>query len=770
MSYNNLFHSKYSTGQTIRLNTPSGPVLDACDGNLGALKGQERSIQAVMCDGASQDAQWRVFNIVDEHGFFLDHAAVYGAVSDDQATMLCVKYLSPSLKGVIHSATDISDNGLKTFLDGANTEHKTPFLLQSDAHMLDSLGTVSAVQWNEDCLASHDGRMSGVMLDMARCDVSGQLLEKMTAKEIADFLLDEHCTDFGMLDAMIIKNNQLDRVVEKIADALRMKNTEEFFVKNVTVIEPFKRQGVVNVGAIFEMSDSQTITVLFNNPDATPSKLTGTDILTSWKWMLNKRDVTAILQPRAVDAKKYPMIASRIFKLLAKNHGRFERAQLLKDRNLLLLNNLVDQLESGQSELLSLKGMIQTTQQEIDAETERKRQDAESALTGKEENPDDDSEESIIKKANALKDLLLSEHGFAINDMAKRSLNYSILETPSNNSLTIGTFTDDTNNGKWAISVWMGSDDNNKLKDIDTNQSIEQIAQQIIESDKQAIELTGDEFGDPADTATIRKAVKQAMLEINGQSYPCPALGADVEIRKSGTKKVIKFSADVRKLQAVAALKELLENAVKYDERPPYNAEEERNIKAYHFLHSAFILDEKSLVARFVVREDDKGHYHYDHTIHSDLANLLQGENAKSPLLDGLSTAVFPTAGVSQDELAGLTRLANCQLDISIESDQVNVNSMLDGALGDDSEILNMFITENEHNEHNVQNTQNNAPSVDEQFLNDVIAGTADMLADETGEKLETIGENLDEALADLFEQAVNAYTASALNNAKTIG
>jgi hypothetical protein len=54
---------------------------------------------------------------------------------------------------------------------------------------------------------------------------------------------------------------------------------------------------VANVGAIFEMSDSQKITVLFANPDSTPAKLSSDDVLTSWKWMLNKRDVTAILQP-----------------------------------------------------------------------------------------------------------------------------------------------------------------------------------------------------------------------------------------------------------------------------------------------------------------------------------------------------------------------------------------------------------------------------------------------------------------------------------------
>ncbi|OTG87872.1 hypothetical protein [Acinetobacter sp. ANC 3813] len=884
MIYPNIFIPEYKTGQTIRLTTPTGQMLDSCDGNLGKLKGYKREIKAVMCDGAEDSAQWRIFNLVNDNGYFLDHAAVYGAVSDSQAQMLCMKYLAPSFACKIHSHSDLTDNALKTFLDGANPTHLTPYLLQSDVEFLDSVGTSSAVQWDGETLISHNGLIANVMLDMARSDVSGQLVEQLTAKEAADFILDDQCS-FAMLDAMIIKNSQLDRVIEKMAEALRTKNTEEFFVKNVTLIEPFKRLGVVNVGAIFEMSDSQTLTVLFNNPDATPAKLTGADIITSWKWILNKRDVTAVLQPRAVDAKKYPMIAGRIFKLLAQNHDRFKRAQMMKNRDELLLNELVTQLESGQSEMSQLDGQIQDVQHEIDAESERKRLDAESAMAAAAgNNPDDTGNKTgnadnaefysddfnptaaenyqkilsngevlehyqdhldsmfqsrIIAVRNALRELgwdgekhkTLSKNGLSLSfdyvqkggggnivgmTLELKEVGFSYQDdlslTPEELAQKINDAEDQDMALQYAFNLLTKDDQAfiaqlkgkgmGKISMTDTgviaaSRTAEGEAESLNFTSENGLmtdfllrsmqfddvdslidtlqipevpQVTGAEFGDPNDTAAIRKAVKQAMLEMTGKSYPCPALGAEVEVRKNGTKKIIKFSADVRKLQAISALKELLENAVKYDERPPYNPEEEQNIKAYHFLHSAFLLNGESLIARFVVREDDKGHYHYDHTIHGDLVSLLgMAKNAKSPLLDGLSTAVFPTAGVSQDELAKLTRLANCQLDVSIENDQINVNSMLDGANGDDAEVLNMYIAKNEQDEQNVQmNNVSPEPSENEQFLNAVIAGTADMLADATGDKLEQIGENLDEALTDLFEQAVNAYTAAALNNAKS--
>lgn len=392
-----LFKAKFTTGQTIRLNTDGGTMLDSCAANIGVLQGKARTVAAILCDGATDQDQWQILNIVNDAGMFLDHVAIKGAVNDDQAHRLCKLYLGEARQGNIRNQESVTANGLKTFLDSAKLPHNTPYFLQADAALLDAQGTVSPAIWNDDVLVSHGGRLSQMMLDMANCDIEGQLLEQVTPRDIVAMLIDEHCQiGMGMFDAMIIKYNQFEKVLQKMALALKAADNEEFFVKSVTPIEPFKRAGVVNVGIIFEMSDTQTITLLFNNPDTTPSKLTGTDILTSWKWILNKRDVTAILQPRAVDALKYPQIASRMLKLLARNHDRFKRAQAAKNKDELLLNELISQVEASQLELRTLQQAGTDIQGQIDAETIKKQQ-ADSAIAAKKQSEVDTTAGDISK-------------------------------------------------------------------------------------------------------------------------------------------------------------------------------------------------------------------------------------------------------------------------------------------------------------------------------------------------------------------------------------
>ncbi len=372
-----LFQPLFNTGQTVRLQTADGILLDSCDANIGVLKGKARTIPAILCDGVDESDNWQILNIVDGSGLFLDHVAVKGAVSSDQAQRLCKKYLTEAQRGQIGSQVELTHNGVKTFLDSAKTPSGALSLLAVDAPLLDSQGTINAVQWDgQGNLLSHGGRWSQMMLDMAGCDIQGDLIEQVSPRDVMAMLLgnDGEVLGRGMFDAMIIKHNQFEKTMQKIAEALKAHDNEEFFVKTVTMIEPFKRQGVVNVGIIFEMSDTQTITVLFNNPDTTPAKLTGTDILTSWKWILNKRDVTAILQPRAVDARKYPQLAARMIRVLAKNHDRFKRAQMARSKEELLLEELVGQVESAQSQLRTMQQQGIDIQKEIDAETERKQQ------------------------------------------------------------------------------------------------------------------------------------------------------------------------------------------------------------------------------------------------------------------------------------------------------------------------------------------------------------------------------------------------------------
>ena len=660
-----LFKAKFTTGQTIRLNTASGMILDSCAANIGVLQGKVRTVPAILCDGASDTDQWQVLNIVNETGLFLDHVAIKGAVSDDQAHRLCKLYLSEARHGQVRNQVPVTTNALKTFLDSAVLPSNTAYFLQADAELLDVQGTVSPVVWDEEnALLSHGGHLSKMMLDMANCDLEGNLLEQVTPRDIAAMLIDVNCqVGMGMFDAMIIKYNQFEKVFQRMAQALKASDNEEFFVKSVTPIEPFKRMGVVNVGVIFEMSDTQTITLLFNNPDTTPSKLTGTDILTSWKWILNKRDVTAILQPRAVDARKYPQIASRMLKLLARNHDRFKRAQAAKNKDELLLAELVGQVEAAQVQLSTLQQAGVDIQSQIDAETIRKQQ-ADSAIAANLQTEIDAAAAQAAAQAEV-------DAAKAAEDAAAQAAD---------------KFHEDL---KTAL---------------DNPEEAAKVAEEIA----QVPELTGDEFGEfdldmPEGKEALRESVKKALLDMRGKYIQCPALNSEVEIRKSGIKKIMKFSADVRKLQAMAALDDLIGIAALKGSSPSHDPKE-KNIVAYHTLRAPLTIDEKPCIVQFIIREDDKGNYHYDHTI-----GEVESKNAKSPLLDGLNTTAFPTAEVSQDDLAKLTHMASCLPDESIEINQPNVNMLLDSLTGEGAEVLNMFIEEvaEQPNEQIVQMNNN---------------------------------------------------------------
>ncbi|MEX5443478.1 hypothetical protein WCE14_08925 [Acinetobacter schindleri] len=1057
MSDNPLFKVIFPTGQMVQIIKPNAQaMLDSCEVNIGQLCGKSRTIPAILCDGANEFDPWKLMNIVDSNGMLLDHIGIKGAVSENQAIRLCQKYFPAMENSQVRNTVDMTENAVKTFLDGAPIPSGTPYVLASDAMMLDSLGTVKSVQWDEGRLASHGGSMGQLMYDMARCDVSGELTEQMTPRDVVALLIDESCEFGGMMDAMIIKNRQLDQVIQKMAEALKAFDHEEFFVKDVTPIEPFKRNGVVNVGAIFTMSDTQTITVLFNNPDTTPAKLSADDVLTSWKWLLNKRDVTAVLQPRSVDAKKYPLIAQRMTSLLAKNHERFKRAQAARLKDELVLSGLVDQVEAGQLELRTLDSQIGEVQQQIDGIATRKqktteigkigedgeaksnidalgqdicpftveqvcasvtnlgKQDAKSdgtAYKGARKDRDDayndkikaspdmlhqiytlyrDNPDSapmhitalmalekttdypVLLVFNVLKNLDIAK-GFSdaaqemveakqdqdaitarynIHDNGKKSgslritarddsyeaqlniagvggefegnieqikswltvrlqslgesmqgdslswgqtakklikvsgTDYLDLENASNEqsvqmnnsdpyenasmmdlskgivkelvalgweksgSTAIKTvvlngnevklkfqFTPHTAGEEIFISrddggesiahftlpemsengvkdraaemnasveqfVQMNNeshsnqqqqkeielarvsdrkdlaeddptleddfdpttsegyalimDDQEKLTDFqdhldsffqgrgidvrnnlrgldwdgerfkelskdghtlkmdfkvagagrnivgitysvtgtefsyrdDLTRSVEQLANDINDAipGKQVPIVEGDEFGEFTDNAELRKAVKQALEDMIGQAFPCPALGKEVAVRKSGVKKIISKSGDVRKLKAIAALKELFSIAELVESKQPY-LKEESNIVAYHILGAPLQLENESVNVRFVIREDDKGQYHYDHTI-----TKAEAQNAKSPLLDGLHAATLPKSGANQDDLEKLTRNAGCQLDSSIENDQINVNMMLDSAA--ENLVLNMFIVD----------------------------------------------------------------------------
>ncbi|MCO8088247.1 hypothetical protein [Acinetobacter indicus] len=817
---NPLFVPQFVTGQAIKLRTQDGVMIDSCDANIGYLQGDVRKIKAILCDGAHESDQWQVINLVRPDGTFYDHIAVKGAVSQDQAERLCQKYF---LQGQgdyrFQDHVPVSDNSLKMFMDSTVTPTGTSFFLLADAVAYDARATQQPVIWDdENRLQSHGGHIAQVMYDMARYDANQDLLTKVTPKDVVSMLLDENCT-LVMYDAMIMKYRQLDMAMKKLAEALKTSDHEEFFVKSVTPIEPFKRLGVVNVGVIFEMSDTQTVTVLFNNPDTTPGKITDNDVITSWKWILNKRDVTAVLQPRAVDAKKYPLIASRMFKLLAQNHSRFKRAQALRAKDEALLSELMGQLEAAQSESNSLDAELARIDQEIDQVGVRKQQQSALEKDSKKDGEvvaksgQDPELEAAISKVKAITELLISDFDFSYNQQSQ-STNL-IKELISANGYDVSIEIEDD----FSINL----DGEIVLDRVDTTGSIEYIARAIAQADfehKQDFSETGEIedkdsifFGKSSDYAfTIQQldqAAKQLKLDIvydNFEATKATSAGLFDSLNIAKANLIYGVTAQIGKNNQVLARAsvdfdgnlELLRGASGSDVIKSFNTDKALKKNIVETLSD--LISGNPIASESVEQAADSGdealiHLGYlerqadEPTQVEDTASATVFEptitrysikstnpRARKPVgsirlttrPDGMSDVLFSMDGVGGEYVGTIEDVKKW-----VAMRMQGLGSALEGkdpSFEDIAPRLDLVEGEDLLGVEVQVPADDPAPvSENEQFLNDLIAGLVDLAADETGARLESMAEGLDPALESLFEQAAEAYAQFAINNAKTV-
>ncbi len=198
-------------------------------------------------------------------------------------------------------------------------------------------------------------------------------------------------------------------------------------------------------------------------------------------------------------------------------------------------------------------------------------------------------------------------------------------------------------------------------------------------SKSDSVEISGDELGEYPETEEGRlqlRAAASAFLDgIAGKWFDCPALGGEVEIRKSGNRKLISLSVDVRKLKMVKAIPMILRKARKIKTRTPYNGEKDKSAKAYHILRAKIAMAGEPMSARIIVKEDVNGKFHYDMSVVSRSVVLDSANEEGQP--EGQ-----PTTATSDDGGTDPSRLASGQLDSSVDEngnegklDGVSVNS-----------------------------------------------------------------------------------------------
>ncbi len=189
----------------------------------------------------------------------------------------------------------------------------------------------------------------------------GLVFDRLTVSEIL-----EDADGVLAMDALVIPFAKLEArmsILEKVMD----RAGHEVKVTAMQMTEPFSQRGTTNVAVVFELSDGQTVSVFFHNPDTTPKKITADDDLISWKWMLNKKDVTIAVAPERGRDLNVRTVAARIMLLAEKNSARFGQANAKRTERMQTIEGLKQELSTKETELDSIENHIKEL--EIDLES-----------------------------------------------------------------------------------------------------------------------------------------------------------------------------------------------------------------------------------------------------------------------------------------------------------------------------------------------------------------------------------------------------------------
>ncbi|QLG96664.1 hypothetical protein HZF02_32625 (plasmid) [Pseudomonas yamanorum] len=219
--------------------------------------------------------------------------------------------------------------------------------------------TGTVVTWGGDNLPVGQ-TLGAVMYGLRRDDADNLLLDSVTMADITEYL-----SDGVMLDAMVIQYAQFDR---KSKQLLRVMQAASGSVKaeSVEVSQPFKNRGTTQVAMLFTMSDGQTVSVFFHNPDSTPNRLTPTDEMISWKWVQNKKDITVVVAPERGQDINPRQVARRIMMLVEKNSAKFIKAAGTSADKAAQVEELKGQVQGKLTELQGLDEQIAELQAKVD--------------------------------------------------------------------------------------------------------------------------------------------------------------------------------------------------------------------------------------------------------------------------------------------------------------------------------------------------------------------------------------------------------------------
>lgn len=274
-------------------------------------------------------------------GKFDEHKVMLAFPDEDTAHRAYLDSYERGWNG-LESIVQASISQLKWWLK--NGDMRRP--LRADNLPHEGLETMTRkVQWNSDALP-YDATLDQVLYEIRCSDASdGLLMDAVSAQEII-----EDAEGVLTFDALVAPYAKLERRMELLRGVMERAGGD---VKPIAmqITDPFKQRGVANVAAIFELSDGQTVSIYFHNPDVTPNKMAPTDEVISWKWLLNKKDITIVVAPERGADLNVREVARRIMRLAEKNSAAFQRMNAKRAERMQSIQALKDEISGLEGEL-----------------------------------------------------------------------------------------------------------------------------------------------------------------------------------------------------------------------------------------------------------------------------------------------------------------------------------------------------------------------------------------------------------------------------------
>lgn len=333
--------------------------------SVGRIVGDARTIGAVVAQNVTEEDQWQIVNLkgTKDGADHFDSVAVLGVCDEDEAIRLAETHFGCLFDGVGTEVLESNTHGLKRYLDNKyyNQNHGAviPWALEK---MQDVLTTEKPL-WDGINLISHHGNVSNLIFDMTMNDDHKGLINPSQGLSA---VLEEVGAEQAEFDSIIVEYQYLERMMNMLHAAMNNAATDKLQVSNMTISKPFKRNKVAQVAVEYALSDGQTATILFHNPDSTPAKLGAKDTLLSWKILVNSRDVTGAVQPNQGQGIAMPILAGRLMGLLAKNSARYQRTQARKAIQADELAQAEQRIQAKQDDLTSINGEIDALKTRID--------------------------------------------------------------------------------------------------------------------------------------------------------------------------------------------------------------------------------------------------------------------------------------------------------------------------------------------------------------------------------------------------------------------